>query len=180
LQLKLREVSDNEKEKQLESLIILAMSFDSQDWRGIILESGIIEIASQLLGENENPRIRTLCGTILMIMEQRGSEVGQLNDYRSLLSPLVSLLFLEYLHLLLFLYINNNRQSLNLRRIGQIGPPGSNEYKGGVKQQISHMTNSNNKPLIKPQNAFPGKRVENKETDNSPVHARSHVLWNLN
>ncbi|KAA6380805.1 MAG: hypothetical protein EZS28_023666 [Streblomastix strix] len=66
------------------------------------------------------------------------------------------------------------------RRTGQIGPPNSNEYKGGVKQQISHMTNSNNKPLIKPQNSFPGKRVENKETDNSPVHARSHVLWNLN
>ncbi|KAA6381723.1 MAG: hypothetical protein EZS28_022751 [Streblomastix strix] len=88
----MREVSDDGKIQSLIALIGLAVSFESTLWHGIVSESGVIEVLSALMIETTNPKIRTLCSAIIHIIEQRGTEVGESADWKSILSPLISLL----------------------------------------------------------------------------------------
>ncbi|KAA6373170.1 MAG: hypothetical protein EZS28_031304 [Streblomastix strix] len=91
--LRLPEISDEEKIVSLIQLISLATSFTEGEWNGIVTTSGIVENVSQLMIETTNPKIRTLCGAAIEVIQQRGCEAGEPTDWRSLLSPIVSLLF---------------------------------------------------------------------------------------
>ncbi|KAA6399484.1 MAG: hypothetical protein EZS28_004989 [Streblomastix strix] len=91
--LKLREVSDDEKIESLVSLISLTVNFDLSEWRRIVATSGVVETTSNVMLETNNQRIRTLCGAVSYLFQQRGTEVSKQPDWRSLLSPMVSLLF---------------------------------------------------------------------------------------
>ncbi|KAA6392770.1 MAG: hypothetical protein EZS28_011703 [Streblomastix strix] len=91
--LRLPQISDDEKMDSLKQLISNCVIFARAEWRDIVATSGIIEAASSLMLETSNPKMRTLCGSIIEILQQRGTEVGEANDWRTLLSPLVSLLF---------------------------------------------------------------------------------------
>ncbi|KAA6402297.1 MAG: hypothetical protein EZS28_002171 [Streblomastix strix] len=91
--LRLREVSDLEKSQSLERLLVLSIIFDKNQWKGIVTDSGVIESLSGLMFKTSNPKIRTMCGTLLELVEQRGSESGEIVDWRSLISPLMTLLF---------------------------------------------------------------------------------------
>ncbi|KAA6398154.1 MAG: hypothetical protein EZS28_006319 [Streblomastix strix] len=91
--LRLKEISDDDKIKSLTDLIGLALCFESEEWHGIVSESGVIEALSALMNETKNAKIRAFCSTIIHIIEQRGCEVGQSTDWQTILSPLIQLLF---------------------------------------------------------------------------------------
>ncbi|KAA6330888.1 MAG: hypothetical protein EZS28_053446, partial [Streblomastix strix] len=84
-----RDIPDDEKVKSLITLMRLAINFESAEWHGIMAESGVIEALSNLMNETNN----TLCGAVAYIIQQRGCEVGESTDWRTLFSPLISLLF---------------------------------------------------------------------------------------
>ncbi|KAA6381636.1 MAG: hypothetical protein EZS28_022837 [Streblomastix strix] len=92
-QLRLGEILDDDKIKSLTDLIGLSLNFESGEWHGIVCESGVIETLSAVMNETSNAKIRTLCSTVIHIIEQRGSENGQSTDWETILSPLISLLF---------------------------------------------------------------------------------------
>ncbi|KAA6363476.1 MAG: hypothetical protein EZS28_040997 [Streblomastix strix] len=92
-QLRLQEISDSEKIESLIQLISLGLSFGENDWHGIITTSGVIESVSELMLETTNPKIRTLCGAVIELVQQRSCESNESTDWRTLLSPLISLLF---------------------------------------------------------------------------------------
>ncbi|KAA6381354.1 MAG: hypothetical protein EZS28_023121, partial [Streblomastix strix] len=91
--LRLRETSDSEKIKSLTELLILIIASEQGEWREIVGESGIIESLSGLMLETANPRIRTLSGSVIQLVQQIGTESTEQTDWRTLLSPLISLLF---------------------------------------------------------------------------------------
>ncbi|KAA6391174.1 MAG: hypothetical protein EZS28_013300 [Streblomastix strix] len=91
--LRLSEISDEEKIDSLFKLINLTMRFVEGEWNDIITTSGVIEALSTLILETSNPKIRTLCGAVIEVIQQRGCENGESSDWRTLLSPIVSLLF---------------------------------------------------------------------------------------
>ncbi|KAA6366281.1 MAG: hypothetical protein EZS28_038192, partial [Streblomastix strix] len=62
-------------------------------WQEIVCESGIIEILTELLLQTKNLRIRTLCGAVIETIQQRETEINEVVDWQTLLSPLISLLF---------------------------------------------------------------------------------------
>ncbi|KAA6401623.1 MAG: hypothetical protein EZS28_002847 [Streblomastix strix] len=91
--LRLPEISDEDKIETLLLIINKSVNFDGAEWRGIMTTSGVIEVVSGLMLETTNPKIRSLCGTVIELLQQRGSEAGERIDWRTLLSPLISLLF---------------------------------------------------------------------------------------
>ncbi|KAA6363358.1 MAG: hypothetical protein EZS28_041115, partial [Streblomastix strix] len=91
--LRLPEISDDDKIESLIQLIILSVSFAESEQNGIVATSGIVESVSGQMLETTNPKIRTLCGALIEVIQQRGCESGEQTDWRTLLSPIVSLLF---------------------------------------------------------------------------------------
>ncbi|KAA6402232.1 MAG: hypothetical protein EZS28_002247 [Streblomastix strix] len=69
------------------------ISVAESEWNGIITTSGVVETVSGLMLETTNPKIRTLCGAVIEVIQQRGCESGESTDWGLLLSPIVSLLF---------------------------------------------------------------------------------------
>ncbi|KAA6375296.1 MAG: hypothetical protein EZS28_029179 [Streblomastix strix] len=83
--LRLPEISDDDKIESLIQLIILSVSFAEGEQNGIVATSGVVETVSGLM--------LTLCGAVIEVIQQRGCETGEQTDWRTLLSPIVSLLF---------------------------------------------------------------------------------------
>ncbi|KAA6388947.1 MAG: hypothetical protein EZS28_015525 [Streblomastix strix] len=92
-QLKLPNSSDQDKKIDLENLIHFAFGFQLSQLHEIVTQSIAIETVYKLMLDTENPKIRTLCGAVLQVVQQRGTENDQITDWRTLLSPIVSFLF---------------------------------------------------------------------------------------
>ncbi|KAA6360657.1 MAG: hypothetical protein EZS28_043816 [Streblomastix strix] len=92
-QLKDSNSSDKDKKIYLENLIHLAFGFELSQFHKIMTKSIAIETVYKLMFDTENPKIRTLCGAVLQVVQQRGTENEQIADWRTLLSPIVSFLF---------------------------------------------------------------------------------------
>ncbi|KAA6360136.1 MAG: hypothetical protein EZS28_044337, partial [Streblomastix strix] len=56
--LRLQQFPDVKKIQSLEKLIILTVTLEQQQWRGIITECGLVDAVSSLMFETVNPRIR--------------------------------------------------------------------------------------------------------------------------
>ncbi|KAA6383996.1 MAG: hypothetical protein EZS28_020478 [Streblomastix strix] len=92
-QLSSQGISDQELSIALESLVHFASNFKLNCWHNIVSQSSIIEAVSSLMFETTNPNIRNMCGTVLYILQQRGTETNEIVDWKMLVQPLVSLLF---------------------------------------------------------------------------------------
>ncbi|KAA6378015.1 MAG: hypothetical protein EZS28_026458 [Streblomastix strix] len=68
------EISDEEKINLLIQLISLAVSVAENNWNDIITTSGVIETVSGLILETTNPKIRTLCGAAIEVIQQWGKK----------------------------------------------------------------------------------------------------------
>ncbi|KAA6367280.1 MAG: hypothetical protein EZS28_037193, partial [Streblomastix strix] len=79
--------------KSLSKLIGISVNFDKSDWHDVVGQSGIIQSLSILIVQTANPKIRMLCGTVMHIIQQRGSEIDQPVDWQTILKPLITLLF---------------------------------------------------------------------------------------
>ncbi|KAA6368806.1 MAG: hypothetical protein EZS28_035666, partial [Streblomastix strix] len=77
--LKLPNSSDDQKLKELQNLVHLAFGFELSQLHEIVTQSIAIETS--------------LCGAVLHVVQQRGTETEQIADWRTLLSPIVSFLF---------------------------------------------------------------------------------------
>ncbi|KAA6382307.1 MAG: hypothetical protein EZS28_022167 [Streblomastix strix] len=91
--LKLPNSSDDQKLKELQNLVHLAFGFELSQLHEIVTQSIAIETVYKLMLDTENPKIRSLCGAVLHVVQQRGTETEQIADWRTLLSPIVSFLF---------------------------------------------------------------------------------------
>ncbi|KAA6402792.1 MAG: hypothetical protein EZS28_001682 [Streblomastix strix] len=90
--LKQKETSDDLKIKSLTDLFLSIIANESiQHW--IIVESGLLLVLSELMSGTVNPQIRSLCGSLILVVQQLGAKSGEAVDWRTLLSPLFSLLF---------------------------------------------------------------------------------------
>ncbi|KAA6361011.1 MAG: hypothetical protein EZS28_043462, partial [Streblomastix strix] len=90
--LKLTEINDERKIQALENIILLSVTLEYKDWQGVI-KTGIIDCTSSLMLETTNPRIRTLCGGAILILQQIGTEPNGPVDWKTLFAPLLQLLF---------------------------------------------------------------------------------------
>ncbi|KAA6388075.1 MAG: hypothetical protein EZS28_016397 [Streblomastix strix] len=70
----------------------LVLTMECGEWQGVIKTSGIIENSTSLMVQTTNPRIRTLCGVLIQLLQQIGTEQADA-DWKTLLLPLLSLLF---------------------------------------------------------------------------------------
>ncbi|KAA6391962.1 MAG: hypothetical protein EZS28_012510 [Streblomastix strix] len=95
LVLKQIDVSDSEKLHSLENLIVLSITLQQRESQNILKTSGIIETVQNLILETSIPRIRSLSITLIQLLQQIGVESVEIADWRTLLSPLMSLLFNE-------------------------------------------------------------------------------------
>ncbi|KAA6388130.1 MAG: hypothetical protein EZS28_016343 [Streblomastix strix] len=92
-QLKLPNSTDIEKTKALQNIIHLLFGFNLSLFHEIVTQSIAIEEVYKLMLRTKNPNIRTLCGALLQVVQQRGTETEKKADWRTLLSPIVSFLF---------------------------------------------------------------------------------------
>ncbi|KAA6391655.1 MAG: hypothetical protein EZS28_012817, partial [Streblomastix strix] len=71
----------------------MASSVVLKQWYGIVTQSFVIGAVSSLMFKTENPQIRNICGAVLQVLQLRGTEMGEIIDWKILIQPLVSLLF---------------------------------------------------------------------------------------
>ncbi|KAA6401590.1 MAG: hypothetical protein EZS28_002884 [Streblomastix strix] len=93
MRLRISEISDFDKIEILCEILKVNVNFVVREWNEIMQICGIIEAVSQLLLDTLNPRIRSLCGTVMLQIQQIGTESCDDIDWPSLYNPLVTLLF---------------------------------------------------------------------------------------
>ncbi|KAA6381639.1 MAG: hypothetical protein EZS28_022834 [Streblomastix strix] len=71
----------------------IRFSVSQSDWHEIATTCGIVESVSELMFLTEVPRIRTLCGVVIQLIQQRGIESEENIDWKFLLQHLIQILF---------------------------------------------------------------------------------------
>ncbi|KAA6392667.1 MAG: hypothetical protein EZS28_011805 [Streblomastix strix] len=90
LRLKQANLAEDEQIAALQQIVILTIS--TLDQPMVARDSGAIEIASFLIGQTQNMRLKQLCGAVITLIGQAGAEEDEI-DWACVCSPLVTMLF---------------------------------------------------------------------------------------
>ncbi|KAA6383818.1 MAG: hypothetical protein EZS28_020656 [Streblomastix strix] len=90
LRLKQVGISESEQISALQQIIILAVS--ASDGPSVARDSGVIEAASTLLGQNQSTRVKQLCGAVISVVGQLGVENSDEMDWTIACAPLIAML----------------------------------------------------------------------------------------